>query len=130
MSKKLFTAALVAITLFATGCRTAQVMDVNDAPVHASNTPSEAAVFKAITAAGTSLGWIIKKEAPGHATGTLLLRDHKAVVDINYSSTKYSIEYKDSANLKYDVAKNTIHANYNGWVQNLNNAIAVRLGNL
>ena len=39
----------------------------------------------------------------------------------------YSIDYKNSLNLKYDSTKNTIHKNYNGWIQNLDNAIQVQL---
>lgn len=48
-----------------------------------------------------------------------------AQVDIPYNAKAYSIQYKNSANLKYDGV--SIHSNYNGWVQNLDRAIQSRL---
>ena len=48
-----------------------------------------------------------------------------AKVDINYNTKTYSITYKDSSDLDYDGTK--IHKNYNGWIQNLDNAIKVQL---
>ena len=59
-------------------------------------------------------------------TGTLALRTHVAVVDIQFDSKTYSIKYKDSTNLDY--TGNSIHKNYNGWIENLDNAIRVQLG--
>lgn len=44
-----------------------------------------------------------------------------AEVDITYSKDKYNIRYKNSNNLNYDGTK--IHSNYNGWIQNFDNAI-------
>jgi hypothetical protein len=51
-----------------------------------------------------------------------------AVVDVNYTPQTYSITYKDSSNLGYD--GQSIHKNYNGWVQNLDKAIRAQLGAL
>ena len=128
MNKKIIAIPAISIALLVTGCRTPnQVMNLESVPVQANSSLSADQVFKTIADAGASLGWIIRKEAPGLAVGTLNLREHRAVVDINYDSTSYSIRYKDSENLKYDSAKNTIHPNYNGWVSNLNKAIATRL---
>lgn len=70
---------------------------------------------------------------PGHIIGTLNLRSHQAVVDIPYNTRVYSILYKSSKNLLrdypvrsrldvVDVAEG-IHPNYNGWIENLDNAI-------
>ena len=69
----------------------------------------------------------MKPEKPGLIVGTLNLRTHTAVVDIPYTTTSYSILYKSSVNLKQE--GNTIHSNYNGWVQNLDQAIKRQLIN-
>ncbi|AYJ80392.1 hypothetical protein AN286_09430 [Aliarcobacter cryaerophilus ATCC 43158] len=115
-----------------TGCRTgATVYNVPTSDISVKKGTTEDQVFKAIRTAGTQLGWIITKVKPGLAEGQLNLRGHSATVEIPYNRTSYAINYKNSSSgLKYDSAKQTIHPNYNGWVQNLNNAIRVQLNNL
>lgn len=104
-------------------CRTAPVYNVeNDA--FTTTAPSLDAAAKMIRGAGASLGWQMQDKGPGHIQGNLPIRSHLAVVDINFDVERYSIRYKDSKNLKYDGS--TIHTNYNGWIQNLQNAITAR----
>lgn len=91
---------------------------------------NEDQVYKAIKAAGANLGWIITKTKPGLAQGQLNLRGNMAVVDIPYTTNSYAIEYRDSTGLRYDPARQTIHKNYNGWIQNLDRAIRVQLNML
>jgi hypothetical protein len=57
--------------------------------------------------------------------GELRVRSHVAVVDINYSTTSYSISHKSSTNLLYDGTE--IHKNYNSWIHNLQEEIEKRL---
>jgi len=47
-------------------------------------------------------------------------------VQIPYSETSYSIQYKSSTNLQESGGR-TIHRNYNGWIQNLNRGINAQL---
>ena len=102
------------------------VMNVTQAPVNTNKPkPSMEDVRQAIIRAGAGLGWQMKAEKPGQIAGTLLLRTHTAVVDIDYSQTNYSIKYRDSTNLDY--ADGKIHKNYNGWIQNLDKAIKAQL---
>jgi long-subunit fatty acid transport protein len=127
--KSLGTITLVLATLLLAGCRSAPVYNVSDA--HYTTTEqgvTEADIAAAILTAGRSLGWIMKEQGPGHILGTLHLRTHTAVVDINYDRTKYSITYNSSVDLDYDGTN--IHSNYNGWIQNLSNAIDVQVSNL
>ena len=112
------------ILLLLAGCRTADVYNVQNAP-GASKAVSMADVEMAIRRAGHGLGWQIVPQGPGKAEGLLVLRDHRAVVNITYDTKNYSITYKDSSNLYYD--GKTIHSNYNGWVQNLDKAIRAQL---
>jgi len=119
-------AALVAVT----GCRGGgEIYNIKDAPINTASgsTPSLEDVQKAIITAGTGLNWSMTVVKPGHIVGTLNVRSHQAVVDIMYNSKTYSITYKDSTNLKYNADKQTIHENYRGWIQNLDNNIRGRL---
>ncbi|HEX9184477.1 MAG TPA: hypothetical protein VF876_14575 [Burkholderiales bacterium] len=117
-----------AIALLLVGCRIAPVYDVNQAPVTTARPISMSDVEQAIRQAGASLGWQMVPKGPGNIEGTLILREHRAVVDIKYDTKTYSIKYKDSSNLQYDGA--SIHKNYNGWIQNLDNGIRARLTGL
>lgn len=121
---------LVGLVLL-TGCgRGVAVYNVQDNPVDLKAGVGEDKVYKAIKNAGIGLGWQIVKIKPGLAQGELNLRKHTAIVEIPYSTNSYSILYKNSTELGYDAEKNTIHKNYNSWVQNLNKAIKVQLNQL
>ena len=124
------TLAVAAAMLALAACQPMPIYNVADAPVTTTSVkaPSAAQVRAAIITAGTSLGWSIKEAGPGRLEGTLHLRDHVAVVDIPYSTARYSITYKSSENLQ--AANGTIHKNYNGWIQNLDRAIRTELSRL
>jgi len=126
MSLKMLVPAVVALALVLVGCRSNPVYNVSGAPVTTSTRNySMGDVRGAILQAGASLGWQMKVVRPGLITGTLYVREHMATVEIPYDRRTYSILYRDSNNLDYDGAN--IHSNYNGWVQNLSNAINARL---
>jgi hypothetical protein len=116
-------AAVTTAAMLMVGCRTAPILNVKDAPVNVAvgQSASLATVEQAIIRAGIGLGWAMKVEKPGLIIGTLNLRDHTAVVEIPYSTTSYSILYRNSVNL--DQQGDAIHKNYNGWVQNLDQGI-------
>lgn len=118
--------AVLALTLLAFGCTTKPIYNVTAAPV--STTKPNATlddVRQAILRAGGTMGWQMTPDTPGHMLGTLALRGHTAVVDINYNPKTYSITYKDSTGLDADGTR--IHNNYNGWIQNLDRAIQAQL---
>lgn len=118
-------ALLLFSSLMITGCGSARVYNVQSHKV--THKKSSETVYRAIKSGGQSLGWQIHKIKPGVAQGKLYLRTHVAVVRINYTNSSYSIRYVSSQNLKYNASKQTIHSNYNGWIQNLEKAIDVRL---
>ena len=130
MSKMLtrFLVVALSVLMFA-GCRSAPVHNVQDATiVSATGKQVTMEQFKqAVVRAGAALGWSMKSVSDGHIVGTLYLRDHMAQVDINYTTSAYSINYKDSSNLKYNAEDNSIHSNYNGWVQNLQRNIQAQM---
>lgn len=113
-----------AVLLFA-GCRSAPVYNVSSAPVVTAKKATLEEVGRAITRAGVGLGWQMVPREPGKMEGVLVLRTHRAVVDITYDTATYSIKYKDSSELQYDGTN--IHSNYNGWIQNLDKAIRAQL---
>lgn len=120
--------ALFLATLLMASCKTVPVYNVKDAPVNTASggqAASLASVEQAIVRAGNALGWVMKVETPTLITGTINLRTHSAVVSIPFSTTSYSILLKSSVNLEQE--GDTIHKNYNGWVQNLDRAIRAQL---
>lgn len=130
--KKFLKMALITILglSFFTGCRTAAINNVVDKSINLKDETTDDQAFKAIKIAGIGLGWKIRKVKPGLAEGQLDLRDHQAIVQIPYNNKSYSIIYKSSTNLKYDASDNTIHSNYNAWIQNLTKEIDLQLINL
>jgi len=94
------------------------------------NVPQIDKVKQAIRVGGAVKGWTIEDAADGSLTATIVVRDkHKVVVKIDYDASKYSIHYKDSAVMKYEVnnGQAVIHPFYNVWVENLKNDINIEL---
>lgn len=119
----LFAVALAALA----GCTSAPIRNVADAPiVTGSGKPATAdQVRAAIVRAGTNLGWSMAPANPGLVVGRIALRGHTATIDVRYTPTTYSIQYKESTNLDYKDGQ--IHRNYNGWVENLDRDIRGQL---
>jgi hypothetical protein len=86
---------------------------------------SAADVKKVILIAGTARGWVITDTASGKLRGTLNVRKHTVIVDIEYSAAEFSIRYADSTNMDY--RDGTIHSNYNNWIQNMLKSIRAEL---
>ncbi|MFC1749941.1 hypothetical protein ACFL2V_14165 [Pseudomonadota bacterium] len=114
------------------GCRANPIYNVSDSPLYTSGDSLIVVkdVEKAIVSAATSLGWSVKRAGEGKISATLNIRTHRAVADISFTATQFSIQYQDSENLKYNESSGTIHSNYNGWVQRLENAIRSQVGML
>jgi hypothetical protein len=128
MYRRVLTAVFASFFLLLAGCRgAAPVYNITSTPVVTNKPATIDDVQKAISRAGVTLGWHMAPLEPGRMEGVLVLRTHRAVVDIAYDMRMYSIQYKDSSNLNYDPDGKTIHANYNGWIQNLDKAIRAQL---
>jgi hypothetical protein len=112
------------------GCRAAPVQNLEASPLAISRPMPLAEVEMAIVRAGAELNWRIVPQCPGHLRGTLLIRSHRAVVDIVLRGSHYSIRYYDSSELGYDPAQGTIHENYNAWVEELDRAVQAELARL
>lgn len=118
--------AIALVFVAALAACSAPIKNVSQQPINtAAGSVSKNDVRMAIIRAGTGLGWVIADNGPDALVGTLRLRKHTAVVDIPYSTTNYSIQYRSSINL--NERDGTIHKNYNGWIQNLTNGIEAQL---
>jgi hypothetical protein len=121
--KAVFVLSIFAISV---GC-VAPIYNVTNHPIAPSGgTPRTLDQVKpAILGAGEARGWTMKEVAPGHLEGILRIRAHMAAVDIKYTTTSYSITYKDSSELLYDGSQ--IHEEYNKWIKDLQAGIDSRL---
>lgn len=124
--------ACLALVVF-TSCRTGgQIYNVTDTPITTptGKEPSLDQVTKAIIGAGQSRRWSMAVIQPGQIVGTVSFRSHQIIVDIPYTTKSYSIKYKNSLNLNYDSAKQTIHNTYADWIKELDFAIQARLSTI
>ena len=129
MNRKIFKRfAAIAVFLLLTGFGPGTpIYNVQSAPIPPNPAATLENIEKAVIRAGLTLGWQIVPKGPGQIEGILLLRTHRAVVDITYDTRSFSITYKDSVNLDYVETDKTIHSNYNGWIQNLEKAIRAQV---
>lgn len=119
---------LVAALLLA-GCTSKPVLNIEN-----ENVPTDVRggqytvqqVEAAILSATRKRGWSPRIIKPGLIEASISVRSHRATIEIPYSSSQYSIHYKDSQNLNYD--DGSIHRNYNNWVVKLGRTIQDELG--
>lgn len=126
-SKKIVGVLLFAAVLGIVGCRKAPIQTPHS-DIYVKE-DKKAEIPTAIKKGGVSQGWTIRSVAPGVMEGDLLVRGkHSVTVTIKYTDTDYTIEYKDSSNMKS--RDGMIHNRYNTWVANLNRAIQKELAGL
>jgi len=123
MKRIISLSAIVLALVFMSGCINykAPIYNVPNSPIKPKLSENE--ISKAIKLAGAPLGWEITKIKDGELSGKLHLRSHIAIIKITYDKNTYNITYASSLHLKYNKEHQTIHSNYNGWIQNLQNAI-------
>jgi hypothetical protein len=134
--KLLKTAFLICLTMLSMNAYAARsavplVNYDNIAIVTSSNkAPQLDQVKQAMRVGAAVKGWTIEEAADGSLTASIVVRDkHKVSVKIDYDASKYSIHYKDSAVMKYEVnnGQAVVHPFYNVWVENLKNDINIEL---
>ena len=120
-------AALLLLTGFGAG---APIYNVVSSPIPQNPDATMANIQKAIMRAGLTLGWQVTPREPGKLEAVLILRTHRAVVEITHDTKAFNITYKDSSNISYDAERKTVHSNYNGWIQNLEKGIRIQVQTL
>jgi len=119
--------AFLLLTGFGPG---APVYNVIASPIPSNPAATMENIQKAVMRAGLTLGWQVAPQAPGKLEAILILRTHRAVVEITHDTKTFSITYKDSTNISYDPENKTVHSNYNGWIQNLEKGIRIQVQTL
>jgi hypothetical protein len=130
-SSRLLVCSFTAIILGACASASVPVHNFSAVPINAKSPATIDDVGKAILKAGAAAGWQMSDIRPGHILGTYKIRKHMAIVDVTYSPTAYNIAFKNGDDsLRYDSQAQTIHQNYNGWVENLDVVIRAHLSAL
>jgi hypothetical protein len=111
----LLATALLLVAL--AGCRTAPIYNPSGVPLTPPPNATQQQIGNAIKHAGSRLGWTMTDQGPGEILAVLQERNRRAEVLISYDKSSFSINYRDSANLKVD--GDTIHKRYNAWVEKL-----------
>jgi hypothetical protein len=120
-----------AILVAVAACASASVPvhNFSGVPLGAKSSPGLEQIGKTIVQAGSSAGWQMSEVKPGHIIGTYRIRRHLAVVDVTYNTAAYNITFQHGdPGLKYD--GQTIHQNYNTWVEELERVIRAHLSAL
>jgi hypothetical protein len=127
---------MLSLTLFAAAApagaaRTAALLNYEDLPVEsATGKPLDVEqIRKAIITGAATRQWAASVK-PGNVVQLTYNRGkYTGVVAVKYSTKTYSIKYVDSTNLNYGMegGKAVIHPTYNGWINNLRQAIDVQL---
>lgn len=115
---------LITLGLILTSCGTSKPLKDHTNNLVPGNL-SLAQIERSILKAGVTRGWIMTKENSKKDTilASLTVRTHSAQVLIPYSTTSYSLLYKTSSNLNYNLQKNSIHRSYLRWLLNLKQEI-------
>lgn len=124
--KRILLACLVVGALAA--CNTRPMVNVQNEPVPtavAGAPMTLAAVEQAIRAGAQRAGWVTQVIKPGLIEASVTARSHKVVVSIPFNQQSYSIDYKDSENMKAE--GDEIHKKYNAWVLRLSQSIRSEL---
>lgn len=121
---------IVASALLLTACTSHPLMNVEDRMVPQrlnGSAQTGQSVKSGILAGCVDKGWTCREISPGNIEASIKVRKHRARAHIAYDADSYSITYKDSELLDYNSRRNTIHRNYNRWINNLDAAINRRL---
>lgn len=114
-----------------TGCRQAPTIQPIDNSNYLQKSSSKQEVAKAIERGASSKGWRTNRVKDGLIEANILVRNkHFVAINIPYNDKGYKIEYKDSKNMDYDPATQSIHGNYTKWVQILSERIDYELANI
>ena len=124
LSRLLIVAALAVVVA---ACGTSKpVLNIDDAPIAGTHTTDQ--VRMVIATVAKKRGWVVEDVGPGLLKATFSGHSHRAVVNIPYTTTTFSIHYVDGTNLDYN--GKTIHRNYDRWINNLREDIQKELAGI
>ena len=122
-----FLTVVLSILVIATAAyaRSAQMVKYTDVIVESDKPLTMEQVKKVILTAASQRRWTASERDKNRIRLSYSRGQHSAVIDVVYSTKKYSIVYVDSANLNYE--GETIHPTYNSWVNSLKQGIDLGL---
>lgn len=128
-SKIFAVSALFLIGLGACNQREQPIYTVSARPVpQASQSLSPDQLRLKFVTAIEQAGWVVHDDVPGRLAAEMRWRTHAAMVTVAYSSTTFSIDYRNSENLLVGrVPQGMIHRQYNNRVRRLEDAITQAL---
>ena len=98
-------------------------LEVRDHPVvtGTGKAPTVTDVRAAIARGAAGRGWALSEVSPSAFDATLTIRKHRVVARIDFGADKFSITYRASENMGFEVVDGRpfIHPKYNQWVGNL-----------
>ena len=117
---------LVAAALTLTSCQSTRMLEL--APTAIVTEKSEMEIASAIAGALAYYNWRIDKHENNIIQATRY-GGWSVTIEIVYSQTEFQIRYKDSTDFNYNADSKTIDTHYNGWIQELNREIKIRIYN-
>lgn len=127
MKRKLGQVLMIVGAILVAACAAQPIKDVNNAPVMRFDGKqlSMADMEHAIRLAAYREEWRADVVSPGHMVA--VKRDESGdwtvSVDITYTTSDFSIHYKDSQGMKYDARTHKINRKYKGMVEDLRDRI-------
>jgi hypothetical protein len=130
--KSLVVVSVLVLALFGGGCGGTHplVLNYDREPVPSKVDGTHYSIEEvqtAVLAACRKKGWSANLAQPGMIEASITIRSrHRAKIEIQFSSTHYTIQYRESSGLDYRNGR--IHSNYNHWIAQLDAAIKNELG--
>ncbi|MBQ7617352.1 MAG: hypothetical protein IJS50_00615 [Desulfovibrio sp.] len=126
--KKQYLFILLIFLIITTACRPGRtIIPVHEDFTGSYNKATNQFMRHVIFEACAERGWVPYQKGADLIEAKLIVRaKHTIVVSIPYTATSYSINYKNSINMEYNVNNlgvEVIHPNYNNWVNHLRLAI-------
>jgi hypothetical protein len=106
-----------AAMLAAVGCRTAPVRNVERTAFSVAPPAEMAKISEAIWAAGRREGWRVRELGPGEIRAEKSVRNHRALVTIQYDTAGFDVRLVEAEGLLYD--GRYVHKVCNEWIEQL-----------
>jgi hypothetical protein len=126
---KILTVVLGLVVVAAAYARATPMVQYTDVVVQSDKPLTHEQVKKVILQAASQRHWTASERDGGRIRLSYARGKFNAIVDVTYTTRKYSIVYVDSNNLNYDTRGGgpSIHPTYNSWVTSLKQGIDLGL---
>jgi hypothetical protein len=110
--KKLLAVLVLGAAVWVSGCATNAPMDhYAYRPIASSHSSNFAQIAERVL---TQRGWQVTAQRAGEIDASYVTAETRADITIEYTATRYEIEYRSSQGLSY--SRGRIHRHYNNWI--------------